>query len=375
MIEFSPPSLGSAEEDAVLEVLRSRWLTSGKQVEAFERAIEALVGRKAYATSSATMGFQALLLAIGVGPGWKVCFPAVTFSGVPMQAFMMGATVQFVDIDENGFMDMPADWKSAAKQIVVPTHLAGAVASVPAIRARIGSSLLIEDCAHLYPGFRSDAYVAGACTNSDYSIFSFYPTKCVATAEGGAVTAAHDLALKSARLHGFDRDSASHHATNGGPGGYDVVGLGTKANMSDVAAAIAQVQLARRDELLGRRRLAASWYIERLGNSSIEVLHSDQRIAGQHADHLMIVRFPSHSDRNAQAARLRDERIATSLHFQSLHTLTFWRDHIEAGKVEVFGNLQNAESYAQCALSLPLSPDISKSQVDRICDILLKSAK
>jgi dTDP-4-amino-4,6-dideoxygalactose transaminase len=179
----------------------------------------------------------------------------------------------------------------------------------------------------------------------------------------------------SARLHGFDRDSASRHATKGGPNAYDVVSLGTKANMSDVAAAIAQVQLERREELHKRRSLAASWYIERLANSSIQVLHSDQRIAGQHAEHLMIVRFPSHSDRNAHATRLRDERIGSSLHFQSLHTLSFWRDHIEAGKVEVFGNLQNAESYAQCSLSLPLFPDISRSQVDRICDILLKSTK
>lgn len=375
MIDFAPPSMGLAEEEAVLQVLRSRWLSSGKHVEAFEQAIEALVGRRAYATSSATMGFQALLLAIGVGPGWKVCFPTVTFSGVPMQAFIMGATVQFVDIDENGFMEIPPDWNSAAKQIVVPTHLAGAVTSIPTIQAQIDASLLIEDCAHLYPGFRSNSYVAGACTNSDYSIFSFYPTKCVASAEGGAVTVAHDLSMMSARLHGFDRDSASRHATNGGPNAYDVVSLGTKANMSDVVAAIAQVQLKRREELHKRRSLAASWYIERLASSSIQVLHSDQRIAGQHAEHLMIVRFPSHSDRNAHATRLRDERIGTSLHFQSLHTLSFWRDHIEAGKVEVFGNLQNAESYAQCSLSLPLFPDISKSQVDRICDILLKSTK
>lgn len=375
MIDFAPPSIGLAEEEAVLRVLRSRWLSAGKQVEAFERAIESLVGRKAYATSSATMGFQALLLAIGVGPGWKVCFPAVTFSGIPMQAFMMGATIQFVDIDENGFMEIPPDWSGAAKQIVVPTHLAGAVASIPTIQAQIGASLLIEDCAHLYPGFRSNSYVAGACTDSDYSIFSFYPTKCVAAAEGGAVTVADDLSLKSARLHGFDRDSASRHATHGGPNGYDVVSLGTKANMSDVSAAIAHVQLNRREELHKRRSLAASWYIERLANSSIEVLHSDQRIAGQHAEHLMIVRFPSHSDRNAHATRLSDERIGSSLHFQSLHTLSFWRDHIEAGEVEVFGNLQNADSYAQCSLSLPLFPDISESQVGQICDILLKSTK
>lgn len=373
MIDFAPPSMSSAEEEAVLRVLRSGWLSSGKQVEAFEQEIEALVGRRAYATSSATMGFQILLLALGVGPGWKACFPAVTFSGVPMQAFMMGATVQFVDIDENGFMDMPADWSSAAKQIVVPTHLAGAVASIPKIQAGIGDALLIEDCAHLYPGFRSNGYVAGACQVADYAFFSFYPTKCVATAEGGAVTVAHELALAAARLHGFDRDAASRQATNSGPDTYDVVGLGTKANMSDVAAAIACVQLQRREELHKRRSEAASRYVERLANSPIEVLHAGQRIAGQHADHLMVVRFPSHAERNAHAARLADERIRTSLHFQALHTFTFWRDQIEAGAVEVSGDLQNADAYAQCSLSLPLFPDLSKSQVDHICDILLKS--
>ena len=374
MIDFGPPSISTAEEKAVLEVLRSRWLVSGERVEAFEQQIAALVGCKAYATSSATMAFQALLLAIGVGPGWKVCFPAITFSGMPMQAFILGATVQFVDIDEDGFMVIPPDWRSGPKQIVVPTHLAGGIGSVARIRAQSHPSLVIEDCAHLYPGFRSRTYVAGACADSDYSIFSFYPTKCVATCEGGAITTARDLPLMSTRLHGFDRDANYRHRATGGPAGYDVVRPGTKASMSDIAAAVAHVQLRRQSELQERRRIAASWYIDRLSASPIQVLHQEDRAANQHAEHLMVLRFTSRAARDSAATRLRETMIASSLHFQALQTLTFWRHHISEGKVEVFGDLHNSISYSQCCLSVPLFPDITKAEVDRVCDVLLESS-
>lgn len=347
---------------------------TGERVEAFERDIEALVGCKAYVTSSATMAFQALLLALGVGPGWKVCFPAITFSGMPMQAFILGATVQFVDVDEDGFMVIPPDWKSGPKQIVVSTHIAGGVGSVARIRAQTRPSLVIEDCAHLYPGFRSRSYVAGACADSDYSIFSFYPTKCVATCEGGAITTAHDLPVMSARLHGFDRDAKYRHRSTGGPGGYDVVRPGTKAGMSDIAAAVAHVQLRRQSELQDLRRRAASWYIDRLSASPIQILQLKDRVAKQHSEHLMVVRFSSQAARDSAAARLRESMIASSLHFQALQTLTFWKHQIHEGKVEVFGDLRNSLSYSQCCLSVPLFPDISKAEVDRVCDVLLESS-
>lgn len=374
MIDFGPPSISTAEENAILEVLRSRWLTSGERAEALEQNIEDLVGRKAYTTSSATMAFQALLLAIGVGPGWKVCFPAITFSGMPMQAFILGATVQFVDIDEDGFMVMPPDWRSGPKQIVVPTHLAGGTGSVARIRAQTHPSLVIEDCAHLYPGFRSRTYVAGACTDSDYSIFSFYPTKCMATCEGGAITVAHDLPLMSTRLHGFDRDAKYRHRATGGPVGYDVVRPGTKANMSDIAAAVAHVQLQRQSELQELRRIAAAWYIDRLSESPIQILHREDRVAGQHAEHLMVLRFTSQAARDSAATRLGESMIASSLHFQALQTLKFWRHHISEGRVEVFGDLLNSISYSQRCLSVPLFPDITKAEVDRVCDVLLDSS-
>ena len=373
MIDFSRPSLGHAEENAVLDVLRSGWLTSGPQVQAFEREIERVVGCKAYATASATLGFQTLLLALGVGPGWKVCFPAVTFSGMPMQARLTGATVQIVDIDEDGFMVLPCTWECAAKQIVVPTHLAGAVAPMQAIRSNSDNFIMIEDCAHLYPGFESGSYIAGACLYSDYSIFSFYPTKCVAAAEGGAVTTAKDLPLNTTRLHGFDRVASELYCATSDRWRYDVVSLGTKANLSDVSAAIALVQLSRVEDLTRRRRIVSSWYLDRLSGAPVRVLHSKERRANRHAEHLMIVLLPSGIDREDVFKQLRSQGIASSLHFQALQTFSFWRKQIEAGQVEVCGNLERAESYSRSALSLPLFADMTEEQVQHVCDVLLRS--
>ncbi len=357
----------------MLEVLRSGWLTSGKKCEALEREMDRVTGRKSFAVTSATLGFQSLLLSLGVGPGWKVCFPGVTFSGIPMQALLTGATIQLVDIDDDGFMVLPPDWKPSEKQMVVPTHLAGAVCPLEDIRAQAGNAIVVEDCAHLYPGFHSGSYVSGACAESDFCIFSFYPTKCVAAAEGGAVTMAKPRPLNTVRLHGFDRVASELYRASGTKWRYDVVSVGTKANLSDVSAAIALTQMSRIDELTRQRREVSSWYMQRLSNSPVRVLHERQRRAHLHAEHLMVGVLPESADRDEISLTLRNAEIASSMHFQSLSTLSFWREQIEKGRVEVCGSLEKSEAYTKSAISLPFYADMTHEQVDEVCDTLLNA--
>jgi UDP-4-amino-4-deoxy-L-arabinose-oxoglutarate aminotransferase len=370
-IEFAPPTLGNAEKEVVLKVMRSGWLTSGKFAENLEIEIQRLTDARAYVTSSATMALQMLLLALGVGPGWKVSFPAITYSGMVMQALIRGATVQLVDVDQNGFMLLPCCWRETPCHMVVITHLAGATAPVSAIRAQTNNSVLVEDCAHLYPGFKSDDYVAGACSQSDYSIFSFYPTKCVAAAEGGAITTRSNLPLEEVRLHGFRHGDSARYKISDERWVYDVVNVGTKANLSDISAAIALVQLKRIDELTERRRTVASWYMKRLTNSPIRVLNREARAANKHAEHLLIVRLPPNADRDAVRAELKEYKIPSSVHFPSVHLLSFWQEQLKLGRVEVVGGLENAEAYSRSALSLPLHANLAEEQVDLICKVLL----
>jgi dTDP-4-amino-4,6-dideoxygalactose transaminase len=278
-----------------------------------------------------------------------------------------------VDIDENGFMSLPSCWQETPNQVVVITHLAGAAGPVHAIRSQTKVATLVEDCAHLYPGFKSDDYVAGACSHSDFSIFSFYPTKCVAAAEGGAITTRSDLPLEQIRLHGFRYGASRKYEVSDQHWVYDIVNIGTKANLSDVSASIALVQLKRIDELTARRRAAASWYMERLRNSPVRVLHGNLRAAKKHAEHLFIVLLPDDADRDAIRVELKKNEIASSVHFPSVHLLSFWREQIELGRVEVLGALKNAETYSRSALSLPLHAALTEKQVDLICKVLLNN--
>ena len=136
MIQFGRPSVAPLKKRRCWKPCAPAGSLRARKQKRSSRKSSGRSVRKAYATASATLGFQTLLLALGVGPGWKVCFPAVTFSGMPMQALLTGATVQIVDIDDDGFMVVSDDWVEGQKQMVVPTHLAGAAAPVEAIRTK-----------------------------------------------------------------------------------------------------------------------------------------------------------------------------------------------------------------------------------------------
>jgi len=373
-IDFAPPDIGEAERRAVDDVLRSGWITSGMHARSLSDEIADLTGRPAAVTSSATLGLQALLLAGKWGRGDLAIFPVITFPGMPMQCLNAGMDVAFVDVDGDCLMDPDQAAEAAARHthrrvLLVPTHMMGAVMDMHTLVRKqidqvVGMMTVIEDCAHLYPGMDIDGSErrVGDCLWSCASIFSFYPTKCVATCEGGAVTYNPALisGLGSAIWHGMDRTADDRYRA-GGTTMYEIVRPGTKANMSDVAAAIARVQLQRRQELRGRRETVATWYSIGLRQCGYRVYQSAQRGTRRHSQHLMVVDVPHSRDRVRE--RMAADGVATSIHFRPVTEHPFFRGHPGVWK---HGPCENGWKYGQHALSLPLHPNMKMDDVERV---------
>lgn len=373
-IPFARPSVGAEEERAVLAVLRSGWLTTGEVAAAFEQEFARAVGcRHALALNSATAGLHLSLEALGVGPGSVVITTPFTFAATAEVIRYLGADPLFVDIDPATLNIDPAaiqrgleSCRSEGRRVsaLLPVHVAG----LPCDMGRIGELArgfdvpVVEDAAHAFP-VRWDGRFAG--TLGEAGVYSFYATKTITTGEGGMVaTDRDDIArrIRVMRLHGIDRDIWNRYSSPQASWMYDVVAPGFKYNLTDLAAAIGRVQLARADELLARRRRIARRYGELLGTlDGIEL----PPYAEEHAWHLYIVRLRDGAlsiDRDRFIEELRGSGIGASVHFIPLHIMSYYRERYGFRPRDFPASL---DCFHRC-VSLPLYPSMSDGEVERV---------
>ena len=358
MLSFQPPAVGEEEIEAVARTIRSGWLTTGPNAAELERRFAAYVGAKhALAVSSGTAAMHLTLVALGIGPGDEVITTPITWPATANVVVHAGATPVFVDVRESDLNIDPEGVKAAVTErtkAIMPVHLAGQPADLDPIWA-LGLPV-IEDAAHAaeseYRGRKIGAL-------SDATCFSLYATKNVAAGEGGIVTTDRDDVADAIReLRLMRRRGGSL---------YDIAVPGYKANLSDVLAAIALVQL---DKLDGHREIRLRYfaaYDEAVSElNGIEPLGRDDR--DLHALHLYVVRIDPEragATRDDYAALLAEENIATSIHFLPVHTLSAYR--------ELFPDqpsLPVAERAGAQVLSLPLSPAHSDEDVADAIDAL-----
>ena len=233
-IPFARPSIGEAEIDAVARVLRSGWLTTGSEAQAFEREFGEYIGAPyALAVNSATAGLHLALEATGTRAGDVVIVPSMTFTATAEVARYLGAEVAFADITAHGMLIDPVDVERVAAETVaggrrvsaiIAVHLAGEVADMQALRAVANryKAVLIEDAAHAFPARTAVGY---AGTLGDIGVFSFYANKTITTGEGGMVVTLNEAIaerVRTMRLHGIDREAWDRYSDPRGRWQYDV---------------------------------------------------------------------------------------------------------------------------------------------------------
>jgi dTDP-4-amino-4,6-dideoxygalactose transaminase len=348
---FQPPAVGEEEIAAVAETLRSGWLTTGPRAAELERRMsEYLEAEHVLALSSGTAALHLALVALGVGPGDEVITTPITWPATANVVVHAGATPLFADVREADLNIDPArvaELVSERTKAIIPVHLAGQPCDMEPLWA-LGIPV-VEDAAHAAESAYRGRKLGGL---SDASCFSLYATKNIAAGEGGLLaTNRADVAEAVRSLRLMRRGDGSR---------YDIAVPGYKANLSDVLAAIALVQLDKVDRHRGIRERQFALYDEAVpGLAGIEPLARDPR--DTHALHLYVVRIDAEragATRDEFQRALADERIATSIHFLPLHQLTWYRERFPEQPA-----LPVAERAGEEVLSLPLSPAHSEGDI------------
>ncbi len=364
LLPFARPDITEAEVQAVAEVLRSGWLTTGPQVKEFEEAFARVVGaRHAVAVSSGTAALHAAYTALGLGPGDEVVTTPMTFAATANMIEAVGAKPVFADIDPAPLNLSPAALTAvlpARTAAIVPVHFAGLPCEVDAIHdiAERHGLPVVEDAAHAL-GASCGGRPIGS--GSDITIFSFHPTKNVTTGEGGMLTTDGDEWANRARnfrFPGITRPPGDPST----PLPYDVCHLGFKYNMTDIQAAIGLVQLGRLEEMNRRRAQLAALYLEQLDGVEELLLPPRPTEGVVHAWHLFVVRLRLERvgiDRHTFRKELRALNIATGIHYPAVHELTYYRE-----KYGLRGeDFPEAHRAGQSVVSLPLFPAMTKDDV------------
>ena len=373
-IPFHVPWTDAREVAEVGRSIRSGWLTTGPRVRRLEERLAARVGaRHAVAVNSCTAALHLALAAAGVGPGDEVLTSPYTFAATGEAILYLGARPRFADIEPRTLNLDPSEAERRLTRrtaAIVPVHIAGLPCDLEEIGALARRRRLpvVEDAAHAL-GASVDGRPIGAL--SAMTCFSFYATKNLATGEGGMITLDDPRAadrLRRLSLHGLSRDAWKRYA-RGGSWRYDVVELGFKYNLTDVAAAIGLVQLAKFPRMQRLRRALAQRYTRLLAPE--EAFETPPESAGTtHAWHLYILRLRPGVltvGRDRFSELLGEAGIGHSVHFQPLHLFSFYRKTFGYRR----GDFPHTERESARAFSLPLHPGLSRADQDRIVGTLL----
>jgi len=376
-IPYGHQDVSQADIDAVVDVLRSDFLTQGPVVPAFEGAVAAYCNvEHAVAVNSATGALHIACMALGVGSGDVVWTSPITFVASANCALYCGANVDFVDIDPltyNLSVEHLAEKLATAEnlgklpKVVIPVHLCGQscdMAAIYELSQKYGFKI-IEDASHAI-GARYKDEPIGNCRYSDITVFSFHPVKIITTGEGGMATTNDAALAKHMRLlrsHGITNASSdmeprpSHQIWN-----YQQIDLGFNYRMTDIQAALGLSQFQRLDTFVARRNQIAQRYDRML--VGLPVRTPWQHVDSFSAYHLYIIRL--NLDRIRISHRqffelMRENGVGVNLHYIPVHTQPYYlRQGFRAGIAP------EAERYFAEAITLPIFPTLSTAEQDHI---------
>lgn len=358
-IPYSRQWISERDVQAVADALQKDLITTGPQVEAFERAFaEKVQAGHAVAVSSGTAALHTAMHAIGVGPGDEVIVPAMTFVGTANAVRYVGATPVFVDVNPDTLLIDPACVEraiTARTRAIVAVDYAGQPCDYVELRKiTISHDLyLVADAAHSL-GASYGGMPVGSL--ADITCFSFHPVKHITTGEGGMVTTDHAILANLARAfrsHGLDENR-------------EMVWEGYNYRITDFQCALGMSQLARLGEIVEARRGMAIWYDNALVGSVVKPLGLSPR--ARHSYHLYVVRVPN---RDKVLAFLRSKGIGVQVHYRPVHMHQFYQYLMGTGA----GLCPVAEQAYEEILSIPVYPGLTLAEQHFVVDELLEAVR
>lgn len=395
-IPFSPPDITEEEIQAVADVMRSGWLTTGPKTKELERQMAQFCHvNKGACLNSATACLETALRLFGIGEGDEVIVPAYTYTASASVVCHVGATLKLVDVSKGTYhidYDMLESMINENTKAVIPVDIAGVMVDYDRIRsiveskkaifrpanklqAALGHILILADAAHSYGAVRQGKH-SGEC--ADFTSFSFHAVKNFTTGEGGGLVWRDIEGIDNEdiykqimllTLHGQSKDALAK--TQLGAWEYDIKGTYYKYNMTDIMAAIGLVQMKRYPSLLKRRKDIIDMYTQAIASEKAEVMqHYGDDFAS--SGHLMLVRITGkgEQERNELITAMAERGIATNVHFKPLPLHTAYKNL--GFSIEDY---PNAYEMYHNEITLPLHTCLTDEQVRYVTDNFIELNK
>lgn len=376
MIPYGKQDINSEDIEAVINVLKSDFLTQGPKVPAFERSVADYTGaRYGCAVNSATSALHIACLALGLGKNDELWTSPNTFVASANCALYCGAQVDFVDIDPKTYNICPykleyrlAEAKKLGKlpKVLVAVHLCGQSSDMKSIHklSKIYGFKIIEDASHAIGGSYLDSKI-GCCRYSDITIFSFHPVKIVTTAEGG-IALTNDKNLQERmllfRTHGITRDESLMQNVPEGGWYYEQIELGYNYRMTELQAALGLSQMRRVDEFVEARHKIARVYYDKL--KELPITLPFQAKNSYSSFHLFVIRLNLDIIKKSHKhvfEELRSKDIGVNLHYIPVHIHPYYQ-----AMGFKFGDFPEAEKYYKEAISIPIFHGLKNDQQDKV---------
>lgn len=367
MIPYGKQNINQDDIDAVVNVLKSDFLTQGPKVIEFEADLADYCGSKyAKVVNNATAALHLAYKAIGLEPGEIVWTAPITFVATANAALYCGATIDFVDIDPKTYnisIDLLKEKLIQARnenklpKLVVPVHFSGQSCEMKHIweLSKEFGFKVIEDASHALGGEYLGNKV-GCCKYSDMAIFSFHPVKMITTGEGGAITTNNKLLdekIELLRSHGIVKDANKFLSKGHGSWYYEQQILGFNYRLTDIQAALGISQLKRLNNFVSKRREIASRYFDNLDNSLMPYQHPDSKSSW----HLFVIKI---ENRKQVYEKLKKQGVTSQVHYIPVNIQPFHKK----------SKLKNSHNYYKNCLSLPIYVDLDVIEQDKIISLL-----
>ncbi len=369
-IPYGRQSIDEADIEAVVEVLRSDFLTTGPKVAEFERVVaEYCEVNLAVAVSNGTAALHCCVHALGIGAGDEVIVPAITFAATSNCVLYQGGTPVFSDVDSQSLLIDPESVESKITprtKAIIAVDYAGQPCDWDSLReiADRNGVFLVADACHALGAEYKDRKVG---SQADMSVFSFHPVKHIATGEGGMVLTNDPVLAERARLfrsHGISSDFRSREKA--GAWFYEMEDLGFNYRLTDIQCALGISQMGKLDSYLKRRREIARTYDRSFDGTPVTSLKShDDR---NHAYHLYVVKVP---ERDRVFSAMREVGIGVNVHYIPVHLHPYYQKKLGLHE----GMFPVAENAYKQILSLPMFPSMTDGDVDTVITQILAAVE